>query len=212
MALTQNITPVAPPASVPETTGATSTADTDTRAIKEVTSSYTIDVAYRLSNIPVVDAHIQTEVQKAVDAFKKDAAGYDPTVETHPYAFSGTISDYYSDATIVSERIDLYEDTGGAHGLPIVLTLNYDAKTGETITLDRALSMIGLSLKDVASQSLAQLKQQYGDAIIAPSGADPKPANYASFVIGPYNVTFVFGAYQVVAYAAGMPEVKFVRK
>jgi hypothetical protein len=92
-----------------------------------------------------------------------------------------------------------------------VLTLNYDARTGETITLDRALSLIGKSLNDVAATSLAQLKQEFGASIFA-DGATPKAENYATFIVGPTNVTFIFQPYQVVAYAAGMPEVTFARK
>jgi hypothetical protein len=199
------------PDNVQETTG-TTPAEQETKTIKEETSSYTIDVDYKLFGIPSVDAHVVAEVQKAIVSFKDSVANtYDPTVETRPYSLSGDIADYYSGGDIVSERINLYQDTGGAHGLPIVLTLNYDAKTGETITLDRALSLTGLSLSEVAAKSLAQLKQEFGDSVFA-GGAEAKPENYATFMVTPYTVTFIFQAYQVVAYAAGMPEVKFERK
>ncbi len=211
-ALTQKPVMVAMPDSVPETSGATTPTPSETKTIKEEAPNYTIDVDYKLFGIPVVDAHVEAEIQKAVDAFKKDAANFDPTVESRPYTLSGDIADYYSGGTIVSERINLYQDMGGAHGMPIVLSLNYDAKTGETITLERALSLTGLSLAEVATQSLAQLKQGYGDSIIAPEGAGPKVENYSTFIVTPQNVTFIFQAYQVVSYAAGMPEVKFNRK
>ncbi len=210
-ALNQKPAMVALPAPVPETTGTTSAPGSDVHLIKEETPSYTINVEYRLFNNAVVDAHVEAEVQKAIDAFKKDAAGFDPKVEMRPYEFSGKIADYYSGGNIVSERINLYQDTGGAHGLPIVLALNYDAKSGETITLDRALSLTGLSLGQVSTKSLAQLKQAYGDSVFI-DGASAKPENYSTFMVTPQNVTFIFQAYQVVAYAAGMPEVKFERK
>ncbi len=209
-ALTQKPAVVAMPGVVPETTGTEATAN-ETKTIKEDTPSYSIDVDYRLFGNTVVDAHVVAEVQKAIDAFKKDAANFDPSVETRPYSFSGEIADFYSGGDIVSERINLYQDTGGAHGLPIVLTLNYDAKTGETVTLDRALSLTGFSLTDIAAKSLAQLKQEFGDSIFM-EGAAPKAENYSTFIVTPQNVTFIFQAYQVVAYAAGMPEVKFERK
>lgn len=211
-ALTQKMQPVAMPGTVPETVGGTPVATPEAKNISLETAAYRIDVDYRLFGIPAVDAHVEAEVQKAVDAFKKDAAGFDPKVETRAYTFTGEIGDFYSGSDIVSERINFYQDTGGAHGMPIVLTLNYDAKTGETITLDRALSLIGLTLEEVATKSLAQLSQEYGDSIISEAGADPKPENYATFIVAPQNVTFIFQAYQVVSYAAGMPEVKYSRK
>jgi hypothetical protein len=209
-ALTQKPAMVALPDGVGDTTGTSSSTPSETKTIKEETASYRIDVDYRLFGIPVVDSHVQAEVQRAIDAFKKDAANFDPAVETRPYSFTGEIADFYSGSDIVSERINLYQDTGGAHGLPIVLTLNYDAKTGETITVDRALSLVGLSIADVSAKSLAQLKQEFGDSVFA-EGASPKVENYSTFIVAPYNVTWIFQAYQVVAYAAGMPEVKFNR-
>ncbi len=209
-ALTQKPAMVALPDTVPDTTGST-TAPAETKTIKEEAAGYTVDVDYRLSGNAVVDSHIQAEVQKSIDAFKKDAANFDPSVETRPYSFSGELADMYVGSDIISERINLYQDTGGAHGLPIVLTLNYDAKTGETITLDRALSLIGMSLSEVSAKAKAQLKQEFGDSVF-PGGADAKAENYSTFVISPQSVTFVFQPYQVVAYAAGMPEIKFARK
>lgn len=209
-ALAQKPAMVAMPGAVPETTGGT-TAGIETKTIKEEATSHVIDVDYRLSGIAAVDVHIEAEVQKAIAAFKVDAQSFDPAVESRPYTFSGEIGEFYVGSDIVSERINLYQDTGGAHGLPIVLTLNYDAVTGETITLDRALSLIGMSLSEVSAKSLAQLTQEHGDSIFA-DGATPSAQNYSTFVISPTTVTFVYQPYQVVAYAAGMPEVKFVRK
>ncbi len=191
-------------------TAATST-PAETKTVKETATGYTVDVDYRLTGNAVVDAHIEAEVQKAITAFKKDAANFDPAVESRPYSFTGDVASVHTGADIISERINLYQDTGGAHGLPIVLTLNYDARTGETITLDRALSLIGMSLNDVSTKALAQLKQEFGTSIFA-DGAAPKAENYSTFVVTPQNVTFVFQPYQVVAYAAGMPEVTFARK
>jgi hypothetical protein len=212
-ALTQDTGSITIPGGVPETVGSTTepSATPSNMNVSEETAAYKIDIDYRLFGIPAVDSHVEAEIQKAVAAFKKDAANFDPAVESRPYTFSGEVADVYSGGDIVSERINLYQDTGGAHGMPIVLTLNYDAKTGETITLDRALALTGHSLSDVAAQALAQLKQEFGDSVFT-EGAAPKPENYATFLVTPYNVTFIFQAYQVVAYAAGMPEVKFSRQ
>ncbi len=209
-ALSQKPAMRAMPGTVSDTTG-TSSGAVETKTIKEEATSHIIDVDYRLSGIAAVDAHIEEEIQKAVNAFKNDAKNFDPEVESRPYTFSGEIADFYVGSDIVSERINLYQDTGGAHGLPIVLTLNYDATTGEVITLDRALSLIDMSLSDVAAKALAQLKQEHGESIFA-DGATATAENYSTFAVGPTSVTFTFQAYQVVAYAAGMPEVKFARK
>ncbi len=200
--------PVAMPGEVIETVDQP-IATQETKTIKEETPAYTIDVDYRLSGIAAVDAKIEATVIQSVNAFKADAANFDPAVESRPYTFSGEIADLYVGGNIVSERINLYQDTGGAHGMPIVLALNYDAKTGEEITLNKILPMIGETLPSIAAKSLVQLKSEYGDDSVFVDGAAAKPENYATYTIGAYNVTFIFQAYQVVAYAAGMPEIKF---
>ena len=111
----------------------------------------------------------------------------------------------------MSQRLNLYQDMGGAHGLPIVVGLNYDAATGRELTQDDALRMTGLTLQQISTQALKELHQEFGESVFT-EGAEPKSDNYRTFIVGPYNVTFIFQAYQVVAYAAGMPEVSFERK
>jgi hypothetical protein len=77
-AFTQKPAPVAMPDNVQETTG-TTPAEQETKTIKEETSSYTIDVDYKLFGIPSVDAHVVAEVQKAIVSFKDSVANtYDP--------------------------------------------------------------------------------------------------------------------------------------
>jgi hypothetical protein len=182
------------------------------RAIHEDTDTYTIDVKYEHVGNASIDAKIDAAVQKAVDAFKADVVQMGSPEPGFPkFGFQGESADVYTGGEITSERINLYQDTGGAHGLPIVLTLNYDTATGEEVSLDRALSLIGMDLTTVSQKVLAQLHQEYGDSVFE-EGAAPKAENYGTFLVTPYNVTFIFQAYQVVAYAAGMPEVTFARK
>lgn len=187
--------------------------DTGEQVIHEETSQYVIDITYRHFGIAVVDARVDARMQEVVASFKKDVAQVGPPQGVvQQYTLTGDVSEYQTDSQIASERINLYEYTGGAHGLPFVLTLNYHIETGEEVTLDEALALTGLTLKDVSSKALAQLTQEYGVDSIFADGVDPKPENYGTFLIGPFNVTFVFQAYQVVAYAAGMPEISFARK
>jgi hypothetical protein len=187
------------------------TAISETKTIKETADAYTIDVAYRHVGNAAIDSQIDAEVNAVIAAFKKDAGEYEPQPGMPPYTLSGEFSDVNISADIVSERVDFYQDTGGAHGLPIALTLNYDAHTGRKLELNDALSLIGLTLDQVSAQSLAKLKAEFGESVFT-DGAAPRSENYGTFIIDMTDVTFIFQAYQVVAYAAGMPEVTFDRK
>jgi hypothetical protein len=187
------------------------TSTTQTKTVHDETSAYVVDVSYRPTGNVEVDSEIEGSVHTAIDNFKHDVATMGAPAPGAPkYSFKGESADVYVGPDIISERINFYQDTGGAHGMPIVYGLNYNAKTDAPLTLDDALSLTGLSLKQIAEHSLVQLKKDYGDSIF-PAGAEAKPENYQTFIVGPYNVTFIFSAYQVVAYAAGMPEIKFAR-
>lgn len=195
---------------VPDTVPDTTTPDPRIVRIQDTTPAYTIDVSYRHVGNSVIDAKIDARVQAAIDAFRNDIAGSPPDAGMRPYTFSGEAADVYVGRDFISERVNLYQDTGGAHGLPIVLTMNFDATNGEEVTLAQALGLIGKTLDQVSSQALSQLNQEFGESVF-PEGAAPKAENYETFLIGPYNVVFIFQPYQVVAYAAGMPEIKFAR-
>lgn len=199
---------------LPQNQTATSTAaaaDDMTQTVKEETAQYSVNVTYRHFGSPAIDEKIDAAVRAAIAAFKQDAQQGPPEAGQPKYTFTGEATDAYQGNDFTSERINLYQDTGGAHGLPIVLTLNYDSSTGEEVSLDRALSLTGLTLADVSKKALLQLHQEFGDAVFE-DGVQPKPENYQTFLVSPYKVTFIFQAYQAVAYAAGMPEVSFARR
>lgn len=193
-------------------TSTSSTTAGEEKSITEDTPQYSIDVTYRHFGIPAIDAHVDAEVSAVVAAFKQDAGQiFEGEPDMPQYTLSGEAADFYFDGDVVSQRINLYQYTGGAHGLPIVLTLNYDAASGRELTLDDALALTGLTLKQVSDRALTQLDQEFGESVFA-AGAAPQADNYQTFIVTPYKVTFIFQAYQVVAYAAGMPEVSFARK
>ena len=79
------------------------------------------------------------------------------------------------------------------------------------MTLGDALSLIGLSLEEMAAGAKRQLNERYSEMLIAPEGADALAENYSTFTISASAVTFIFQPYQVTAYAAGAPEVTFER-
>ena len=118
----------------------------------------------------------------------------------------------YAGSDIISVKLLLSQDTGGAHPNTVAVGVNVDPKTGRALTLDDALALTGMSLGQVAAESLAQLKAKLGADMIFPEGADPKPENYGTFLVSASAVTFVFQSYQVAPYSSGMQEVSFPRK
>jgi len=179
--------------------------------VSEDTGAYLIDVRYPQFGIPLVDAKIQAVVDNAVTAFKSYPAN-PPDSAVPKNEFTGSFSSTYVGADVVSVALTISEYTGGAHPNTVIIGVNVDRRTGEDVTLDSVLAMIGKTLPEVSAESLVQLKAKIGEDVIFPEGADPTPENYSTFLIGKNTVTFIFNNYQVAPYSAGPQSTEFARK
>ncbi len=180
---------------------------------REDTDTYTVDAKYPQFGIASIDADIKAAVEGAVTEFKNDTAAGPPPPDSAvtQYEFQSMFDSAYVSAGVVSAKLIVSTYTGGAHRNAVIYGLNYDRETGNQLTLDDALSMIGLSLEKVAETAKAELTAKLGADIIAPEGTDPTPENYSTFVVSPDQVTFIFQVYQVAPYAAGPQEISFAR-
>jgi hypothetical protein len=205
---TKNATQPSPPANE-ESTAVTVTE----KKLVENTTTYSVDVKYPQFGITTIDTHITQIVQDAIAQFKKDTAASPPTgtgATDMKYEFDTTFEQPYIGEDVVSVRLIISTYTGGAHPLSVAEGLNFDRTTGKILTQSDALKMTGLSLQQVAAESLKQMKAKHGSALFV-EGLDPTAENYATFVIDEDSVTFIFQLYQVAAYAAGFQEVTFAR-
>jgi len=176
--------------------------------INEDTPVYYIEAEYPLLGRPDIDARITKLMDTALTEFKSYPAN-PPESAAPKNEFIGSYYIIRNDADVVSIQFTFSVFTGGAHPNTFILALNVDPKTGKEITLEDVLGRIGLSLTQVADQSLAQLKEALGDDVIFPDGAAATPDNYSTFLIGTSTVSFEFQSYQVAPYAAGLPETSF---
>lgn len=102
----------------------------------------------------------------------------------------------------------LFEDfayLGGAHPGKYYLALNYDATTGEVLTLQDLFKTESDYLGLVSALSIADL-QTRSDMMFEDfetSGAAPSEENYKVWAITPQGLLIVFQEYQVAPYAAG---------
>ncbi len=201
------VSPALQTASITEHTGGT---EVKTDVVYGSTPAYKIEVHYPVFGIPAVDAKIKSTVDTAVNAFKQYPPN-PPEMSSPQNEFVGSFDSAYVGPDVVSVALTFSEYTGGAHSNNAIFGVNIDPRTGKELTLDDALALTGKTLQQVSAESLAQLKAKFGADIIFPEGADPKPANYAVFLVGKDKVTFVFNVYQVAPYAAGPQYVEFPR-
>jgi peptidoglycan-N-acetylmuramic acid deacetylase PdaC-like protein/uncharacterized protein DUF3298 len=178
-----------------------------TSTISAETDIYKINVSYPVFGNAKADAETHSIVQKAVDDFKTNPPN--PTPVSAKNELDGGYQDVSIGPDLLSALMYIYQYTGGAHGGTVAYGLNYHAD-GTPYTLDEALSLIGMNLKQVSIGATKQLTDRF-QMVQFPEGATATSSNYSTFLIGSSTVSFVFQQYQVEAYAYGMPEVTFAR-
>ena len=181
------------------------------KVITESTDAYRIEAHYPQFGIPFVDEKVQAVIEKALTEFKS----YPPNPRDSSTPQNELVSSYnsvYVGADVASVALSISEYTGGAHGNTVIIGVNVDRTTGEELTLDDALALIGKTLPQVADASLVQLKTTLGEDLAFPEGANATAENYGTFLVSYDRVTFVFNNYQVAPYAAGQQQVWFARK
>jgi hypothetical protein len=196
------------------TTIATEEINITTARVQEETDTYRIDAKYPQFGIPTIDERVEEFVQGAITQFKSDVALGPPPPDSvvQQYDFTSLFDTVHVGSDVVSARLVISTYMGGAHPNSFISGLNFERSTGKMLTLNDALSMIGLLLEQVAEKAKEELEVKLGESIIAPEGADATPENYSSFVVGAEDVTFIFQPYQVAPYAAGPQEVSIPRK
>ncbi len=201
----------APRLEEPQPATATSTA-LEMRIVEdsEDTAGYSIDVRYPQFGVEQVDSAVKRVVDGATAAFKAYPAERESDSALPKNEQSIAFNSVYTGSDYVSVELTISEYTGGAHPNTIIVGVNVSRATGEEVGLDEALFLVGKDLAALASETDAELKTRLGEAYFV-EGAEPTEQNYATFLIGRDDVTFVFNSYQVAPYSSGPQEVSFKR-
>ncbi len=181
-----------------------------TAHVDSETATHKIDVQYPRFGVATIDTQVQKFVDDTVAEFKTTAAN-PPEMAASQNELVVRFEQVYIGPDVISFKLLVSQDTGGAHPNTIISGLNFDRTTGVQLLQNDAFRMIGKTVSEVSAEATTQLKAKLGDSIFE-EGANTNPENFSSFVISANTVTFIFQPYQVAAYAAGAPEVSFPRK
>ena len=112
---------------------------------------------------------------------------------------------------IVTYYINMYNFTGGAHGLEQLLTLNFDKTTGKTITLDDVMvTGYQMRLNELLQKALLEKADCKDINELHDKGylfsMEMYPSN--NFVLGKDGITFIYNPYEIAPYALGRIELK----
>ncbi|MCX6159606.1 MAG: DUF3298 and DUF4163 domain-containing protein [Ignavibacteriae bacterium] len=113
----------------------------------------------------------------------------------------------YSDDHFVSVVLYTYYFTGGAHGSTIATTFNYDIDYNQNLKLSDLFE--GNYLNIISDYCIKEIMKDdaYADADWVKEGASAKEENFKAFNLNEEGLLIHFQQYQVLPYAAGMPDV-----
>jgi hypothetical protein len=103
--------------------------------------------------------------------------------------------------------------TPAAHGYHFPVTFNFDLRAGREIELAQVFKPRSGYLRTIAKLCAEDIERQFGwkypsaEGTTFARGAEPKPDNYASWVVTRGGLVFIFHEYQVMSYVDGEPKV-----
>ncbi|RLE07268.1 hypothetical protein DRJ00_08445 [Candidatus Aerophobetes bacterium] len=182
--------------------------------ISEETEIFKIEAKIPEIGNEKIDRELSDFVTKIISDFKQENPelpvinGQKPSWKNELW-ISPKIYEYSED--IKSVRFDVYQFTGGAHGMTSVFTKTYNLKTGEEITLDDLFQNkqnLLLTIGPIVRHNLkVKLGKMADDKWINKGTSETNLENYKNWVLEKGGLRIIFSYYQVGPRPAGMPEV-----
>jgi len=179
------------------------------REIKQQKPTHEIDISYPLTGLARIDAEIEPWARKLAADFASEAT---EAGETRPWSFELSFEIQRNDGQVLSVIFSHYTYTGGAHPNSSYRTFHFLLPDGYRADIAELFSPRGI--RRISDISISQLKRDLAgpdgmsDTDWIKRGAGPNARNFANFVLTSGELTVLFDAYQVAAYAAGPREVK----
>lgn len=174
---------------------------------EEKTDTAEIMVEYPSLPYERADISLQIIVNEYVAEFKSmvDEFGKSPT--GRPYILIIEDQEIVESSTTVGILLLVYQDFGGAHGLPQFIGLNFNKETGEEVSLDTVLEITKQSLASLSEGASLHFAGILEEAFF-PEGVEAEEENFSSFLLTENTATFYFQPYEVAPYALGPQEYK----
>jgi hypothetical protein len=169
-----------------------------------------IDVHYPVFGKVLIDQDIALWAHRVVETFTK-GLGEDhanPRQARNELRAGYTVSLASPRSLTVTYEIWTY--TGGIHGNNDIITLSYDAESGQRLLFEDLVTATDTALERLAAYCSKALRSTLGedlDEAMLKSGTAPELDNYSSFSLFPAGLRIHFQPYQVAPFVAGAQRV-----
>lgn len=176
---------------------------------------------------PVIELNYPAFANEKVNAIivayiKKLASEYEEDIKSEPdeampdsydmWEMSGTYTIEYANPRIVSAIFNIYNYSGGAHGMITIACMDFNLESGAELTFDNLFSDPAKALAILSEGSIVKLRRELGDEAdeeMIVAGAAPEKGNFANLILQEDGLTVQFQPYQVGPWSIGPQTVKF---
>ena len=177
------------------------------KATKEETKTYLIEIKHPQFGQAVIARELDKFIQARITEFKK----LEPPRPDDPRHYKNSLYITYDQPYITERYISLvfYVETydGGAHPNLVVLTKNYDHRTGKPLKLADLTTINKGKLRSLLAAKLLATMEQPDQAMIT---AGIRAYNLENFTLDPEAITFHFSPDEVACHAAGAQKASFL--
>lgn len=176
-------------------------------AIREETAGHLIDMRYPVLCDADATATIRDDMTATLARFKAIDPEHDQSEFPHKYSMESEYSVWSAGAgRLGSVKIQIFEYTGGAHGMYWPETWVFNMADGEPLALDEILLDPQDALQMISAHVRTVLRSSLGNMFVPEmlqDGTRPTLSNFANYILSDEGMTFFFSPYQVAPFAAG---------
>ncbi len=183
--------------------------EVDSVSISDKNQYYEISAKYPKVKSESISQYFKSYVEDQIVQFKEDTKWVEE-LGGSPNGASVTLSIDYKNVSsqkIQNYIFQSYSYTGGAHGMAVRKTYNFNNQ-GQLLTIsnlfENGLDGLGAFAKLVQAELL---KRENAQADWITDGAGPKQENYQAFVVTDTGVIVLFDQYQVAPYSDGQIDI-----
>lgn len=186
--------------------------DIDTVKFKDENKKYYVEISYpKIRNASSESTRdfnklLSSFVEEKKVEFMKDVKSEDYD-STNPFEFYVNFEVSYASEEFVSLVLYTYYFMGGAHGSNIGYSFNYDLEYNKNLKLPDLFDANYLNI--ISDYCIKEIMKddESADETWVKTGAGPGVENFEAFTLNEKGLVIHFQQYQVLPYAAGMPDV-----